>query len=704
MRQDITVEAFYDAAWNTVPVFEEGGVQVVHGRASAEDLTQPSNVQLTIDNRTAAYHPRNAESSLFGKFTRNTQLRVRLGASTIRGVGELGAMRPGRNLKGNKVWMEAQADGVTRRLGQGAASLQTAFFRRMLEGGGSPSLDPFVRAYWPLNEGAIADFGAPAVGPYECRLSSKALIKPNEGELAPWIGTGVRILGGTVGAPYIQGEVPGPHSSASDFSVECVFADAVGVWSLLAYCPSDNGRIWRVRFDSVAGQVSVRTRDGGESSSETTQATASTSAADDRGFHHVMLLVEDNGTGVDYTVYIDGIAVIGPTTKAADETFGIARIRVSGDASASSFVNVGHVAGRVTSSIQSEDDPAFGWQGEAAGRRIERLCSENGITFTSTGDLDDTSPCGPQHSDTLLNLLQEAAFADLGILYDTLDAVGLHYRTRRSMDNQNAALTLDFSAGNVNPPLDPEVDDLAIRNDVTVTRQDGSSARRILTSGTLSTAAPPSGVGIYDTDVTITCAGDGKMLEDQAGWRLHLGTVDEDRFSRLTVDLDRNPSLATTVNALRVGDRIVVNNLPDHLSNNPLSLIVEGWTESLQQYRRVITFNCSPESSHRVAVYQSGTGSTVHKYDTGGSTLSSGINSSATSLSVATATGHPLWTAVDAEDGFDIHIGGERMTVTDISGAASPQTFTVTRSVNGVVKSHSSGAAVRLWQTPVYSL
>ena len=44
------------------------------------------------------------------------------------------------------------------------------------------------------------------------------------------------------------------------------------------------------------------------------------------------------------------------------------------------------------------------------------------------------------------------------------------------------------------------------------------------------------------------------------------------------------------------------------------------------------------------------------------------------------------------------------MTVTAISGAASPQTFTVTRSVNSVAKSHASGAAVSLWKPSVIGL
>jgi len=87
------------------------------------------------------------------------------------------------------------------------------------------------------------------------------------------------------------------------------------------------------------------------------------------------------------------------------------------------------------------------------------------------------------------------------------------------------------------------------------------------------------------------------------------------------------------------------------------------------------------------------------RYDTGGSTLAAAIDSSATSLSVATTVG-PVWTSADGS--FDIVIGGERMTVTAVAGGSSPQTFTVTRSVNLVTKAHAAGAAVELADPIVY--
>ncbi|MET7949213.1 hypothetical protein [Micromonospora sp. NPDC005324] len=74
-----------------------------------------------------------------------------------------------------------------------------------------------------------------------------------------------------------------------------------------------------------------------------------------------------------------------------------------------------------------------------------------------------------------------------------------------------------------------------------------------------------------------------------------------------------------------------------------------------------------------------------------------------TSLSVATAAG-PVWTTNVAHVPFDVNVAGERVTVTAISGASSPQTFTVTRAVNGVEKGHAAGTDVRLWQPLILGL
>src|SRR5690606_27948383 len=59
-----------------------------------------------------------------------------------------------------------------------------------------------------------------------------------------------------------------------------------------------------------------------------------------------------------------------------------------------------------------------GHAGEAAGRRIERVCAEAGIPFRGIGDLDDTQPVGPQEPTVPLELIQQAAAVDGGVLYE----------------------------------------------------------------------------------------------------------------------------------------------------------------------------------------------------------------------------------------------------------------------------------------------
>jgi hypothetical protein len=81
------------------------------------------------------------------------------------------------------------------------------------------------------------------------------------------------------------------------------------------------------------------------------------------------------------------------------------------------------------------------------------------------------------------------------------------------------------------------------------------------------------------------------------------------------------------------------------------------------------------------------------------------IASGATSMQVDTTNAaSPLWTTSAGDFPFDVVVSGERMTVTNITGASSPQTFTITRSVNGVVKAQSAGADVRLFFPPIASL
>jgi hypothetical protein len=260
---------------------------------------------------------------------------------------------------------------------------------------------------------------------------------------------------------------------------------------------------------------------------------------------------------------------------------------------------------------------------------------------------------------------------------------------------------LDYTAaGEVAPPLEPVDDDQHVRNDRTVTRIGGSSGRAVGETGPLSTQAPPAGVGVYDDSRQLNLYDDSQP-EGMAWWLLHLGTWDEARYPTVHINLAAAPHLIPDVLALDVGDRIQIINPPTWLPPGPIDLTVEGYTEVIGYPNSWdIVLNCSPAGPWTVAVLGS---TSLGRLDTAGSTLASGITSMATSLSVATSSG-ALWSTVAGHRPFNIVIGGEVMTVTNVTGASSPQTVTVTRSVNGVVKAHSASAPVRLAQAAILAL
>jgi hypothetical protein len=132
--------------------------------------------------------------------------------------------------------------------------------------------------------------------------------------------------------------------------------------------------------------------------------------------------------------------------------------------------------------------------------------------------------------------------------------------------------------------------------------------------------------------------------------------------------------------------------------------MILGWEEVLDVDEWLFLPNMVPSTPFtQVGVY--GTASKVSRYDSDTSTLATGYSASATSFSVA-STGGILWVTGSSAPTFplDIDVEGVRIRVDSISGASSPQTFTVRRSVDGTDKALSSGAKVRLWQPDRYAL
>jgi hypothetical protein len=158
-----------------------------------------------------------------------------------------------------------------------------------------------------------------------------------------------------------------------------------------------------------------------------------------------------------------------------------------------------------------------------------------------------------------------------------------------------------------------------------------------------------------------------------------------------------NATLRAAIKVADVGSLFTITGMSKAFIYDTVNLIIVGYTETIDPFIHQITFNCMPAEPFTVAVYD------TSRYDADGSTLTSNITATQTSLS-ATKSGTTLWTTDGTQMPFDVLIGGERMRVTNVTSSTSPQTLTVTRSINGVVKAQTTGTEIVLWDTPRYAL
>lgn len=602
------------------------------------------------------------------------------------------------DITGSDVWVPLVAQGVLRRLEQGASPLKSAM-RRAITGAGATvhvgrNLVP--TRYWPLEDGADSTQAASGLSSRSAMTAAGAIqwasvSSPGSAPLPDWSQSTGTVTGQITGVP---GDVP--------WGVGCLVQfEQTGSWTALVVgTPGGVYQQLQLVLSSTTSLVGV-TAIG----TPTTLITKATNLSDGQP-HWVEIQVDTSAGTAYYTIDIDNDG--GTVTGVAGNAGKPGSVKVQ-SRSTSGTATLGHVgvwSQPTSSTYVAVIGPAIdGHNGEAAGRRIERICREEGIAIHIVGDPDDTASMGVQPASTLLDLLRECEDADGGILYEPREALGLAYRCSSSRYNQPVTLALTYgAAGEVGVPLEPVDDDRYTANDVTASRRDGSSARYEVTTGSMSIQDPPDGVGRYDTSVGLNVQADSQLI-DQAGWRAHLGTWDEPRYPVLRVDLARlhsegKSSLARTAAAMDPGDRATIDDPPVWLPPGPVDQHAEGMTETLSQYVWDVRLVCSPAGPWQVATVDGDP-----RVAADGSTLAEDLSSSGTSLSLASTTANGPWTTAAASFPLDIRVGAERITLSAISGSSSPQTATISaRGVNGVQKAWSTGTEVDVWEPGIVSL
>lgn len=682
-------------------------VSISGGEPNEGSAPDPSKCTLTVNNRDGQFSPRNPRSPYFGLFGRNTPLRVTVydigppRDSVARFYGEVSEWPPRWTLGGQDVWVPIEAYGILRRLGQGQNPLRSAPVRYL------PGTAPI--AYWSLEDGPLSTAGAPLAGtstmvPFVGTHPSGAVVTNpqwGQGELAPWLAPVVSRTGNS-GLNIIWGRVFMAASFTTTWTVDWIYnggsgAPVTDVDVNPSYLGGATG--WpQVAFDPGNRLITVAMN------ATDTEVPASAVSLFDGQAHHIRWTVSQSGSKAAWVVYVDGVSTNAGTTITNQTVTQVKTVALVSEASTGTQVAVGHVAVWTSPpTLTAAVDAALGYAGETAAARMTRLCAEEGVPFfLNNASGADTRVCGPQYIATLLDLVKDAAAVDGGLLYEPRDALGIGYRPLRDMYNQDAALTLDYTQGEVAPPLEPTDDDQSIRNDVTATRRFGGSSQFVLETGDLSVQAPPAGVGRYDTTVEVGLNADADA-EQTAAWLVHLGTVDESRYPRITTNLarlgvDGKTGLMLAAAQLELGSRITIGNPPAWLPPRLIDQIARGYAETLEPVGWSITYSCAPAAPYRIATLEASDPLYTARLQTSGSTLVGDYSATDSLLTVA-SSGVPWIESVGPAPSFpfDVEIQGVRITVAAITGNTSPQLFSVVRSVDGFDVPLRDGAQVRLW-------
>ncbi|GLY55175.1 hypothetical protein [Lentzea sp. NBRC 102530] len=626
-------------------------------------------------------------------------------------AGEVSSWPATRNITSTDITTTVTASGPKRRGTQGAAPLDSPY-RRALSSGARQFTGLQPVAYWPLEDKfrqvtgevlAVYGAGRLAFTPPTTGTTAGKITWASDSTLP-----GSDALPTLTGGGSLVGELS-PRTRDSGWFLTWAQRFSVEDGSFNLFSTVDDHMQFAAIVDPGTPTVlTIYLTAPGVSAAILTHTFASKEDAED--WHTYQLEAEHIGPDTAMFFYVDG-EFAATHTQFGMGLRGLVRVQFSSPTNATRQTAVGHIAvWNFWPPASAIHEAAFGNTSERAGQRMERLCEEEGVSFDWVGVVEpgyigpDPAPLstprvGPQEIASLLSNMEDSARVDQGMLFEQRARIGYRYRTLGSLYNQTPRVTLDYSAGEIAPEWRPVDDDRYTRNDITVQRSNGGSYRHRVTTGRLS-ALPieQGGADVYRDSVTVNVQTDGQ-LPGIAEWRGHLGTVDETRYPAVQLQLHGhalrgNAAKLLALLDLDLGDRLVIENVSELGVLADIDQLVIGYRETITQHEHSMTLVCAPASPYRIFVLDD----TVYgRLDSDSSSLTTGISDSATSWQVTTSNPLDLWTTNPAHFPLDILVGGERITLSAITGTSSPQTFTASaRSVNNIVKGHAAGAEVHV--------
>lgn len=311
-----------------------------------------------------------------------------------------------------------------------------------------------------------------------------------------------------------------------------------------------------------------------------------------------------------------------------------------------------------------------GFAGEMAHERIERLCDEAGIPFSSAATV--STAMGAQPLGTTDSLMREAEATDHGFLDDSQG--GVIYYSLDEIVNQVPALTIDAAARQLGRPFSQDFDGSAAANDVTATDPRQGVGRFVDTEHQART----------NTVLPATVAVNPESTSDlisHASWAALVRNQPEGRLPALQINMGQYETAEAHAAAWlaagpRPGLRIDITDPPEGSYPRAPRLLLQGRTQTVKGPREGWTLSCAvvPAAPYDAAQYVDTPGNETEfdgHYDTDGCVLAEDLTTTETDALVRTTTGGPEWSGVADDLPYFVEWAGEEVEVTAVTPYAT---------------------------------
>lgn len=676
--------------WTDITTRAKGGgpVRIARGRADRSQETQAARMGVRLSNDDSALTPLHPMSPWYLQWDLGTPVRFSVILPVgrfIRCQGQVSEILPFWPADDEIAFVDVTVVGALHSMGQGSKPIRSALYRNISDDG--------ALAYWAMEDASDATSFADASGGLPLRFAPDA--PPSLASSGPVGSAPLPSMGSAtvLYAPLVMDAATTTWAVEFYFKVPSAPALDTPVWEW-----HTNGTIPVWRFTVFPGTTTVGLEGFSSPGVRVVDAAVAITHLYTLGLL-VSIDLRQNGGNIEAEWFAadDSGSTYATTAAPVAGTLGVPNQVLTPTYDRSGWL-YGHLSVWTKALLSSWSAlPLSHWlnldasTGQNAGARVQTLA---GVDVTLRGSTASGAAMGPTPIATRIAIVRECEAADRGVITDGLNA-GLDYLPGQARYNRPVVLALDRNRHHIKEPFEPARDDQQFRNDVEVARRNGGRARY----ENVPVASPR-----YDDSAVLNLE-DDTTLAGQAQWAVHEGTVPELRAPVLTIDLRHTPDLIQPwLGDCDIAERYTAVNLPPQYPPGGLDLLIGGYTETIDAATYRVELTGEPASPWSVIVLD------TDRVDTGGSTLAGSETALASGTvdtwSVTTTTG-PIWVrtaTLPAEFPFDAVCEGEQVTVTAITGASSPQTFTVTRGVNGVVKAHPAGAAVSLYKPAVLAL